>query len=162
MSSILAPTSCLEPPPIASPSFRSQIYLEPGLSLTFWEHKIGEFVKSRLQTSFGFRVMREDRHQYYPVSQVIAGQPHYIYAPVAQVALRYGITRHAYFEEIVEGFLDARDSEDKRLTATTTLTAPITQGTAIVLSSAIRYLGRPAANKKSTNTNLTAGITWSW
>ena len=152
-------------------SYRSQITAEPGLTLLWWERKLAEdFVKSRLQTSLGLRTLREDQYQYYPVAQVI-GPPHYLVGPTTTLALRYGLTRNAYFEQSVDAYLVARNSVDTdtsmgpldlRLTSVSNLVTQISAGTAINVAVTARYFGRPAPGKSKTAQELTAGITWGW
>ncbi len=141
-------------------SIELQLYAEPGVSLLWWEEKEADFVRSSLQTDLGFRAMRENRFQYYPVAKNLEDKD--VYAPRAALSFRYALSRRAVFTEEAEVLPNVLDPEDLRLTSTSTLTAQILDGVGIALSFKVRHIGAPAEGKVPTDTELSAGVSWTF
>ena len=141
-------------------SIELQLYAEPGVSLLWWEEKEADFVRSSLQTDLGFRAMRENRFQYFPVAKDLEDKN--VYAPRAALSFRYALSRRAVFTEEAEVLPNVLDPKDIRLTSTSTLTAQILEGVGLALSFKVRHIGAPAEGKVPTDTELSAGVSWTF
>lgn len=140
-------------------SIRLQSYGDVGVGLLWWEVLRDGYIRSRLQTSVGFRVLYESRHQYYPTEAYAASK--IVYGPPISVSFRYGLTKDAYFTEDLDVTPDITGGGDTRLQSTTALTAPLTRRTGLQLGLKVRYIGQPVAGKRTTDTELGAGIYFS-
>ncbi|RMG17264.1 MAG: DUF481 domain-containing protein [Deltaproteobacteria bacterium] len=141
-------------------SIELQYFGEPGLSLLWWEEKEAKFVRSSLQTDLGFRLTRESRFQYFPVPRDLDDKD--IYAPRLALSFRYALTRRAVFTEEAEILPDIVDTKNVRATSTSTLTAQIVEGVGITVSFKVRHIGAPAEGKVPTDTELAAGVSWTF
>ena len=137
-------------------SIEVQGYGEAGASVVWVEHKEGKLVRLKLRTDLGFRITQENRFQYFPVAVNLPD--HTIYAPRIALAFRYALTRTSVISEDVEVLPDVVDVQNLRLSSTTLLGAQVAAGLAIQLGFTVRYIGAPAEGKKSTDTELSAGI----
>ncbi|MDF1562327.1 MAG: DUF481 domain-containing protein [Deltaproteobacteria bacterium] len=134
---------------------------EAGASLTWWETKNGEdFVKSRFSTDLGFRFTHESRFQYFPAHENLDNVD--IYSPRLALSLRYALTKTAVFTEEAEILPDLVNTKNLRATSTSTLTAQLGGGVSLNAALQIRYIGDPAEGKKSTDTELSAGVAWAF
>ena len=138
-----------------------QTYGEGGLSLLWWEQKQAGYLRSRLRTSLGARYTREHRQQFFPPA-ILADAYRNIYSPTVTGNFRFGLSRNAYFFEDAEILQNAQVSQDLRIVSTTGLSAQVNQRVTLTLSYKVRYLGNNAAvQRKTTDTELAAGLTWS-
>lgn len=140
-------------------SIRLQSYGDIGAGLLWWEILRDGAIRSRLQTSVGFRVLYESRHQYYPTDAYAPTKM--VYGPPISISFRYGLTKDAYFTEDLDVTPDVTGGGDTRLQSVTALVAPLTRRTGLELGLKVRYIGRPAAGKRTTDTELGAGIRFS-
>lgn len=141
-------------------SIRMQAFGDLGVSLIWWETERDDYIHSRLRTSVGFRALHEERHQYYPTEGV--EQSRMIYGPPISLSFRYGITKYAYFTEDFDVTPDVTSQADTRATSTSVLSAQVTQRTGLQLAFKVRYIGQPAPGKNTTDTELSAGINFSF
>jgi hypothetical protein len=138
-----------------------QLYGESGLSLMWFEHKQAGYLRSRLRTSLGARYTREHRRQYYPTVAEVPLPYRNIYGPTLTGNFRFGLSRNATFSEDAELYQDAQNSADLRVTSATSLSAQINQRVGLTVSYKIRYYGNNGAiGRKTTDTELSAGLTW--
>lgn len=141
-------------------SISLQSFAEAGAGIVWWESVEEDFVKSRLSTDLGFRFTRELRATYFPE---FADLPDIdIYSPRIAGSFRYAISRTAVFTEEFEILPDLVDSANLRSTSTSTLSAQIDQGVALSIGFKIRYIGAPAANAQTTDSELSAGVAWAF
>lgn len=134
---------------------------ELGLTLVWWEIERDGYVKSRLRTSIGLRYMREIRRQFYPERADISMDRN-IWGPPITVNYRYALTRNIYFTEDFDVLYDVNSSKDVRINSQTVLAAGITDHVGLQIGFNVRYIGQPAENRRSTDTELTAGLNFSF
>ena len=137
-------------------SIEVQGYGEAGASVVWVEHQEGKLVRLKLRTDLGFRITQENRFQYFPVAVNLPDDT--IYAPRIALAFRYALTKTSVISEDVEVLPDVVNVQNLRLASTTLLGAQVAEGLALQLGFTVRYIGAPAAGKKSTDTELSAGI----
>jgi putative salt-induced outer membrane protein YdiY len=137
-------------------SIRMQAFGDLGIPLVWWETTREDYIRSRLRTGVGFRALHEERHQYYPVGGQELSKM--IYGPSLTVNFRYGLTKYAYFTEDFDITPDVTSGSDTRAGSTTVLSAQVTRRTELQLAFKVRYIGAPAPDKRSTDTELSAGL----
>lgn len=144
-------------------SIQDQEYAETGLSGTWIDATVGDYVQQRLRTGVGFRVTREARANYYPPTPVPeADRLKWIYAPAVNVSYRYGFTPHAFVTEEATFLFDVETGHDVRITSETALNMQLNDAITVALLYKVRYLGQPADGRKSTDTTFGTHATWSW
>ncbi len=116
-----------------------QGYGESGISLLWWEHINGDFLRSRLRTSLGFRATREHRFQFYPDPLELDEPYRSIYGPTVTANFRFGMSRAAYFFEDAAIYQDAVTTADTRVTSSTGITAQINQRVSLSVTYKVRY-----------------------
>jgi putative salt-induced outer membrane protein YdiY len=137
-----------------------QGYGEGGLSLLWWEHIRADFLRSRLRTSLGFRATREHHFQFYPVQQRLPDAFKNIFGPTVTGNFRFGLSRSVYVFEEAFIYQDAMVSRDLRFNSNTGISAQINQRVSLSVTYKIRYYGLPSDNKKTTDSELATGISW--
>jgi len=146
---------------------------ELGASITWWEEIEGTtkvskegvkedttYIKSRFSSDLGVRYTRESRFQYYPVAK--NGDDLDIFSPRLGLSLRYALSRRASFVEEAEILPDVVDTKNLRAISNSVLSAQIVDGITLNISFKIRTIGSPAENKKPTDTELSAGVAWTF
>lgn len=141
-------------------SIAVQGYGEAGAGLVWFNNVEGDFVKSKLTTDLGFRYTREVRETYYPEYADLPDIS--IWALAVKGSFRYALSRTAVFTEEIEILPDVVNTRNLRATSTSTLSAQIDNGIALSLGFKIRYVGDPAEGAVPTDTELSAGVTWTF
>lgn len=141
-------------------SIAVQGYGEAGAGLVWFNNVEGDFVKSKLTTDLGFRYTRELRETYYP--EYVDLPDISIWALAVKASFRYALSRTAVFTEEIEILPDVVNSKNLRATSTSTLSAQVANGIALSLGFKIRYVGDPAEGAVPTDTELSAGVTWTF
>lgn len=151
-------------------SIRLRTTAEVGLNFVWWEVKRGDFLKTRLSTSLGFRAIHEDLHQYYPVPQ--NQLPRWIFGPPLALDFLYALNKQASFRQtfdILAALAEPRERKDLetpamslrpdlRVESVSTLAASLTEVITLTASFTLRYISDPAPGKKTTDTSLSAGV----
>ncbi len=141
-------------------SIRYQAYGDLGVVIIWWEVERHGFVKSRLRTSLGARLMRESRAQFYPTHVRLGDR--WVYGPDVTVNYRYAINRDVYVTEDADLLYDVADNKDMRFNSTTTLAAKMTDRLSLQAGIKLRYIGEPAQGKKSLDGELSTGLNFAF
>ena len=139
-------------------SIKYQLYGEPGINLMWWEIERDGYIKSRLRTSLGLRVMRESRKQFYPTP--LALEAIFLYGPSVSLAYRYALSRGVYVTEDADVTYNIPNSRDVRLNSQTALAVSMTDHVALQVGALIRHIGHPAPGRKATDFELNVGLTF--
>jgi hypothetical protein len=140
-------------------------YGEVGASVIWYELKEPDYVKARVRTDFGFRYTHELDFQFYANATTPAGDlghPRDIWAARAAVSILYAINKTALFTEDADVLYDILVPKDVRANSLTTISAAIAKGLSLSLSFKVRYIGVPAPGALPTDTELSAGITYTF
>lgn len=144
-------------------SIQDQEYGELGASNTWLNMMRDDWVMQRLRTSIGFRATREAHANFYPVSPEPPGDALiWIYGPTITLNYRLGLSAHAFFTEDATLLFDVQTGHDVRLSSDTAINAQLNSQFAVALTFKLRYLGRPADGRKTTDTIIGTNATWSW
>ena len=146
---------------VASIEFRSSGEL--GITLTWFEVMRDDFTKSRLRTSVGIEGMRESRRQFFP-TRAVPDVHHvlWVYGPPVTFDFRYSLSRNVYAQENLKVLYDIRDINDWRVTNDIALAAAITDHVGLQVTYEVRYIGTPAANRRTTDHELSAGLNFTF
>lgn len=139
-------------------SIKYQVYGEPGINLMWWEVEREGYIKSRLRTSLGLRVMRESRKQFYPTPLPLEAM--LLYGPSASFAYRYALSRGVYVTEDLDVTYNIPNSRDVRLNSQSALAVSMTDHVALQVGANVRYIGHPAPGRKATDFELNVGLTF--
>jgi hypothetical protein len=143
-------------------SIEYQLTGEVGISLMWWEVQRQDYVQSRLRTSIGFRALRERRFTYYPTSAEVPDSLRLLYGPPVSLNFRYALSKTAFVTEDAEIVYAVNNTKDLRATSNTALNVQLTDGLALQVAYKVRYIGSPAAGKRTTDTELSTGLAWTW
>jgi putative salt-induced outer membrane protein YdiY len=141
-------------------SIEYQAFGEAGVSVVWYEHKEADFVRSRVRSDLGFRYTRESDFRYYPAVANLGGQN--IFAARVAGSFLYSLTKTSLITEDLEVLPDVVNPKNVRATSTTALAVELVRGVAIQAAFKVRYIGVPAAGAKSTDTELGAGVSWTF
>lgn len=139
-------------------SIKYQIYAEPGINLMWWEIERDGYIKSRLRTSLGLRLMRESRKQFYPTP--LALEVYYLYGPSLSVSYRYALSRGVYITEDFDITYNVPNSHDIRVNSQTALNVSLTGHVALQVGAIARHIGHPAPGRKATDFEMNVGLTF--
>ena len=142
-------------------NIRYQAYGDLGVVIIWWEVEQHGFVKSRLRTSLGARLMRESRALYY-VEPYQRLADRWVWGPDLTVGYRYAINKDVYVAEDADLLYNVADANDIRFNSTTTLGAKMTDRISLQASVKIRYIGEPAQDKQSFDGELSTGLNFSF
>jgi hypothetical protein len=144
-------------------SIQRQYFGEAGLGITWFEEKDADadWVRAKLRTDLGFRAMHEDRQKYFPEPDLAGATHNNIFAPRLTLAFRYALSKTAFFSQDAEVLPDIQTT-NVRASAASVISAQIDKGVAITLGYKIRYIGVPPAGVKPTDTELGAGVNWTF
>jgi putative salt-induced outer membrane protein YdiY len=142
-------------------NIRYQAYGDLGVVIIWWEVERHGFVKSRLRTSLGARLMRESRAEYYTAEYRRLGD-RWVWGPDLTVGYRYAINKDVYVAEDADLLYNVADGNDIRFGSTTTLGAKMTDRVSLQASVKLRYIGEPAEGKKPFDGELSTGLNFSF
>lgn len=145
-------------------SIRLQTYGEAGVGITWFEEKDAgaDWVRNRLRTDFGFRATHEARMKYFPEPDPASETARNIFSPRMTVAFKYALSKTAFFSQDAEILPDLQQNQNLRASAASLISAQIDKGIALNLGFKVRYIGQPAKDAKTTDTELGAGIGWTF
>jgi hypothetical protein len=135
-------------------------FAEAGVAITWLERKTDDFIRARIRTDVGFRYSHEQDFQYYPEALFLDDRN--IFALRVAGSFRYAMSKATYVTEDIEVMPDVVVSQDVRVTSVTAVNAEINKGLAVNLGFKVRYQGVPATGSKPTDTELGAGINYSF
>jgi putative salt-induced outer membrane protein YdiY len=75
---------------------------------------------------------------------------------------RYALSKTAFVTEDAEVVYAVNNTKDLRATSSTALNVQLTDGLALQVAYKVRYIGSPAAGKRTTDTELSTGLAWTW
>jgi len=145
-------------------NIRYQAYGELGMVIIWWEVERHGFVKSRLRTSLGARLMRESRAEYYvPLPQLpVRLGDRWVWGPDVTLNYRYALNKDVFISEDADLLYNVADASDMRFGSTTTLGAKMTSRVSLQTSVKVRYIGEPAEGKQSFDGELSTGLNFTF
>lgn len=141
-------------------SIEYQGFGEAGVTIVWLESKEPDYIKARVRTDLGFRYTREGDFQYYPTPLAIGSQN--IFAARAAGSFLYALSKTSLVTEDLEVLPDLINPKNVRATSTTALVVELVKGVAIQVGFKVRFIGVPAAGASTTDTELGAGLSWTF
>ena len=136
-------------------------YGELGISLLWWDEKVGDLQKSTFKTDLGFRYGREFRFQYYP-TQIGPSDPAFaavdIVAPRVGAAYRYAVSKDIIFTEDLSLLANLVGEARLLFGSTSKLSTRLTEKVSLGVSFVVTDDTVPAKGKVPTDTALTVGL----
>jgi hypothetical protein len=142
-------------------NIRYQAYGDLGFVIIWWEVERHGFVKSRLRTSLGARLMRESRAAYYAPEYERLGD-RWVYGPDVTLNFRFAINREVFVTEDFDILYNVGDQDDIRFSSNSTLSAKMTDRIALQAAVKLRFIGEPAEGKQSFDGELSTGLNFTF
>jgi hypothetical protein len=137
-------------------------FAEPGVSVIWWDVKVGDLQKTTIRTDLGFRYGREYRFQYYPVHVGPTQDPAFatveIVAPRLGALFRYAINKDVIFSEEASALANVVGEARLLLASTTKINTRLTDRISLGLALVVSDDTVPPKGKVPTDTALTIGI----
>ena len=139
-------------------SIESRPFGEGGVSIIWFDQKVGDLEKSTFKTDLGFRYGHEYRFLYYGAGAPARQDGVDIVAPRAGAFYRYAISKDVIFSEDASALENLVGTTRALVTSTTKLSSRLTDKVALGVGFAVNYDSAPPPMKVSTDTALTVGL----
>ena len=139
-------------------SIESRPFGEAGVSIIWFDEKIGDLQKSTFKTDLGFRYGHEYRFLYYGKGAPARQDGVDIVAPRVGAFYRYAISKDVIFSEDASALENLVGETRALLTSTTKLSSRLTEKVALGVGFAVNYDSAPPKDKVGTDTALTVGL----
>jgi hypothetical protein len=143
-------------------SIEARPFGELGLSLLWWDEKVGELQKSTFRTDLGFRYGREYRFQYYPVQIGPNQDPAFkavdIVAPRVGAFFRYALNKDVIFSEEVSALGNVSGEARLLFTSTSKLSSRLADKVSLGIAFVVNDDTVPPKGKVPADTALTVGL----
>ena len=139
-------------------SIESRPFGESGVSIIWFDEKIGDLEKSIFRTDLGFRYGHEYRFFYYGAGAPARQDGVDIVAPRVGAFYRYAISKDVIFSEDASALENLVGTTRALVTSTTKLSSRLTEKVALGVGFAVNYDSAPPPLKVSTDTALTVSL----
>ena len=139
-------------------SIENRPFVELGVSLIWFDEKVGDLQKASFKTDLGFRYGHEYRFQYYGENAPMGLPGVNVVAPRLGAAYRYAINKDIIFTEDAGALGNVVDQARLILTSVSKLSSRLTEKVALGVSFAVQYDSAPPPMKQNTDTALTVGL----
>ena len=139
-------------------SIESRPFGEAGVSIIWFDEKIGDLEKSTFKTDLGFRYGHEYRFLYYGAGAPARQDGVDIVAPRVGAFYRYAISKDVIFSEDASALENLVGTTRALVTSTTKLSSRLTDKVALGVGFAVSYDSAPPPLKVNTDTALTVGL----
>jgi putative salt-induced outer membrane protein YdiY len=139
-------------------SIESRPFGEGGVSIIWFDDKVGDLQKSTFKTDLGFRYGHEYRFLYYGVGAPARQDGVDIVAPRVGAFYRYAISKDVIFTEDASALENLVGTSRALVTSTTKLSSRLTEKVALGVGFAVNYDSAPPPMKVNTDTALTVGL----
>ena len=137
-------------------SIEERPYGESGVSLIWFDERVGTLDKASFSTDLGFRYGHEYRFQYYPTPERLAGVD--IVAPHAGVAFHYALNKDVTFNDDFGVLANVVGQTRLLLTNTAKLASRLTERVGLAVTFLVNDDSAPPPGKVQTDTALTVGL----
>ena len=139
-------------------SIESRPFGEAGVSLLWFDEKVGDLQKSTFKTDLGFRYGHEYRFLYYGENAPARQDGVDIVAPRLGAFYRYAINKDVIFSEDASVLENLVGTTRALVTSTSKLSSRLTDKVALGVGFAVSYDSVPPPKKVNTDTALTVGL----
>jgi putative salt-induced outer membrane protein YdiY len=139
-------------------SIESRPYGEGGLSVTWFEQKVGDLEKSTFRTDAGFRYGHEYRFLYYGPGSPARQDGADIVAPRLSAFFRYALNKNVIFTEDASALENFVGGARALIASTSRISAHLTEKVALGVGFVVAYDSAPPPAKLSTDTATTVAL----
>ena len=139
-------------------SIESRPFGEAGVSILWFDEKVGDLQKSTFRTDLGFRYGHEYRFLYYGKGAPARQDGVDVVAPRLGAYYRYAINKDVIFTEDASVLENLVGTARALLTSTSKLSSRLTDKVALGVGFAVNYDSAPPEGKVNTDTALTVGL----
>jgi putative salt-induced outer membrane protein YdiY len=139
-------------------SIEERPYGEGGVSLTWFERKVGDLEKSTLRTDVGFRYGHEFRFLYYGAGSPARQEGADIVAPRLGLFYRYAINKNVIFTEDASALESLVGGARALVASTSKISSRLTDKVALGVGFVVTWDSAPPPAKLSTDTALTVAL----
>jgi putative salt-induced outer membrane protein YdiY len=139
-------------------SIEERPFGEAGLSVTWFERKVGDLEKSTFRTDFGFRYGHEYRFLYYGPGSPAREAGADIVAPRLGLFYRYAINKDVIFTEDASALENLVGGARALVASTSKISSRLTDKVALGVGFVVTWDSAPPPAKLSTDTALTVAL----